>query len=153
VGGHEAEGDRARLEALVERLGLDSRVTFTGHVEPGKVPALLGRATVLVLPNPASSVSMHFTSPLKLFEYMATGRAIVASDLPSFREVLRHGHNAWLVSPGDPDALARGIRRVAEDRELAERLARQALVDVADYSWDRRAARLEALFHEVCAAQ
>ena len=58
---------------------------------------------MLVLPNPASAISTHFTSPLKLFEYMAAGRAIVASDLPAIREVLRDGENALLVTPGDAE--------------------------------------------------
>ena len=57
---------------------------------------------MLVLPNPASAISSAFTSPLKLFEYMASGRPIVASDLPSLREVLRDGENALLVAPGNP---------------------------------------------------
>jgi len=98
-------------------------------------------------------VSTHFTSPLKLFEYMAAGRAIVASDLPAIREVLQHEKNALLVPPGDSEMLARSIQRLAEDRNLAMRLARQALVDVTDYTWERRASRLEVLFNEVCAAQ
>jgi glycosyltransferase involved in cell wall biosynthesis len=153
VGGHEAEGDLTRLEALAARLGISQRVTFTGHVEPAQVPALLERATILALPNPASAVSTHFTSPLKLFEYMAAGRAIVASDLPAIREVLQHEKNALLVPPGDSEMLARSIQRLAEDRNLAMRLARQALVDVTDYTWERRASRLEVLFNEVCAAQ
>jgi glycosyltransferase involved in cell wall biosynthesis len=82
---------------------------------------------------------------------MATGRPIVASDLPAIREVLRHEQNALLVPPGDATGLARGIQRLMGDRELAARLARQALSDVDDYTWDRRAARLELLFHEVLA--
>jgi glycosyltransferase involved in cell wall biosynthesis len=151
VGGHDVEGDRARLEALAERLGVRDRVKFTGHVDPGEVRAFLEQATILALPNPPSAVSTHFTSPLKLFEYMATGRPIVASDLPAIREVLRHEQNALLVPPGDATGLARGIQRLMGDRELAARLARQALSDVDDYTWDRRAARLELLFHEVLA--
>jgi glycosyltransferase involved in cell wall biosynthesis len=151
VGGHDVEGDRARLERLAERLGISERVTFTGHVEPAQVRAQLERATILALPNPASAVATHFTSPLKLFEYMAAGRPIVASDLPAIREVLRDGENALLVTAGDATALARGIQRLAADRELATRLARQALSEVDDYTWDRRAARLEQLFDEVLA--
>jgi glycosyltransferase involved in cell wall biosynthesis len=153
VGGHEVEGDRARLEALAAARGISSRVTFTGHVGPTQVPALLRRATILALPNPASAISTHFTSPLKLFEYMAAGRAIVASDLPAIREVLRHEVNALLVTPGDSTAFAQGIERLLSDRELAARLARNALNDVDDYTWSRRAERLEALFEEVRSAR
>jgi glycosyltransferase involved in cell wall biosynthesis len=153
VGGHEVEGDRARLEALTATLGISARVTFAGHVTPAEVPAFLRRATILALPNPASAISTHFTSPLKLFEYMAAGRAIVASDLPSIREVLRHEVNAVLVAPGDSAALARGIDRLLGEPELAARLARNALNDVDDYTWSRRAERLETLFEQVRAAR
>jgi glycosyltransferase involved in cell wall biosynthesis len=153
VGGHDAEGDRGRLEALADALGISARVTFTGHVAPSGVPALLRRATILALPNPASAISTLFTSPLKLFEYMAAGRAIVASDLPAIREVLRHEVNALLVTPGDSAALARGIDRLLGDSQLAAKLARNALNDVDDYTWSRRAERLETLFEEVRAAR
>jgi glycosyltransferase involved in cell wall biosynthesis len=149
IGGHEAEGDRARLESLAAHLGITGRVTFTGHVEPSRVHTLLQRATVLALPNPPSAASTQFTSPLKLFEYMAAGRAIVASDLPAIREVLQHNKNAMLVPAGDATALSRGIERLVGDRELALSLARQAFDDVAEFSWERRACRLEALLDEV----
>lgn len=149
VGGHEADGDRARLEALAARFGIGSRLTFTGHVSPSQVPALLRRANILTLPNPASALSTHFTSPLKLFEYMAAGRAIIASDLPAIREVLQNEENALLVPAGDPEALAFGIQRLAADRGLAVRLARAAFDGAAQYTWDRRAERLETLFETV----
>jgi glycosyltransferase involved in cell wall biosynthesis len=149
VGGHEAEPDLARTQSAAERLGLAARVTFTGHVPPARVADLLGGATILVLPNPPSAISTRFTSPLKLFEYMAAGRAIVASDLPSIREVLTDGTNALLVPPGDADALAAAIARLTTDRALATRLARAAFEAAADYTWDRRAERMEALFERV----
>jgi glycosyltransferase involved in cell wall biosynthesis len=116
---------------------------------PADVAARLREADTLVLPNPASALSSAFTSPLKLFEYMASGRPIVASDLPSLREVLANGRNAVLVEPGSPQALSAGIRTLKEDWALGERIARQALEDVGDYTWDRRAERLETLFAEV----
>jgi glycosyltransferase involved in cell wall biosynthesis len=86
---------------------------------------------------------------LKLFEYMAAGRAIVASDLPAVREVLTHGANAVLVPPGDPDALADGIRSLEADAPMRARLADAARTAVAEYSWSRRAERLESLFTAV----
>jgi glycosyltransferase involved in cell wall biosynthesis len=149
VGGHEAEPDLARLRAHAAELGVADRVTFTGLVEPSQVAGHLARATILVLPNPRSAISTNFTSPLKLFEYMAAGRAIVASDLPSVREVLSHGENALLVAPGDPTALAHAVQRLSSDRPLAERLAAAAFSQVSKFTWARRAERLERLFREV----
>jgi glycosyltransferase involved in cell wall biosynthesis len=120
-----------------------------GYVAPAQVAVQLAHADVLVVPNPPSAISTLATSPLKLFEYMAAGRAIVASDLPAIREVLTHDVNAWLVRAGDAAALADGIRHLAADRDLRQRLARAALASVAEYSWSRRAERLEALFADM----
>jgi glycosyltransferase involved in cell wall biosynthesis len=152
VGGHERESDLARLRERAARLGIGDRVTFTGQVPPRDVPAFLARADVLVLPNPASAISTRSTSPLKLFEYMAARRAIVASDLPAIREVLTSEVHALLVVPGDPGALAEGIQRLAQDPHLRERLVGAAFGAVAEYSWSRRAERLEALFSDVLAS-
>jgi glycosyltransferase involved in cell wall biosynthesis len=149
VGGHDKEPDLARLRAKSASLGLDGRVTFTGPVAPAAVPERLAEADVLVLPNPASAISTHATSPLKLFEYMAAGRAIVATDLPAIREVLTHDVNAILVAPGDAAALASGIRRLEADAPLRTRLTAAARQAVAEYSWSRRAERLESLFTQV----
>jgi glycosyltransferase involved in cell wall biosynthesis len=146
VGGHADEPDLARVKALAAQLLCSERMTFTGMLPPGDVAARLRDADVLVLPNPASALSSAFTSPLKLFEYMASGRPIVASALPSLREVLTDGRNAVLVDPGNPQALTAGIRRIKEDPALGERIARQALEDVRDYTWARRAERLDTLF-------
>jgi glycosyltransferase involved in cell wall biosynthesis len=151
VGGHEREPDLARLRSLSATLGLGARVTFTGQVSPPEVPAWLAAADILVLPNPASAISTHATSPLKLFEYMAAGRAIVASDLPSIREVLTDDRTALLVEPGSPDAIAAAIRRLAADGVLRARLGAAAQAAVEEYSWSRRAERLEALFTSVLA--
>jgi len=149
VGGHPQEPDLARVQALVIQLDCASRVTFTGLVPPTEVAARLRETDVLVLPNPASAMSRAFISPLKLFEYMAAGRPIVASDLPSIREVLTHERNALLVAPGNPPALTAAIRRLKDDRALGARLATQALEDVSEYTWAKRAERLDALFEQV----
>jgi glycosyltransferase involved in cell wall biosynthesis len=146
VGGHEKESDLGRLRALAARLGIQNRVTFTGQLPPAAVPEQLARADILVLPNPASAISTRATSPLKLFEYMAARRAIVAADLPSLREVLTDDVNAVFVAPADVEALAAGIRRLVNDAAMRERLAAAAGQAVAEYSWSRRAERLEALF-------
>jgi glycosyltransferase involved in cell wall biosynthesis len=149
VGGHDKEPDLARLSQQAARLGLSDRVTFTGFVPPSAVAAYLRAARVLVLPNPPSAISTRFTSPLKLFEYMAAGKPIVASDLPSIREVLRDEENALLVMPGNAPALAAGVRRLLDDAALSDRLSRTAATDVRAYTWDRRGERLETLLQQV----
>jgi glycosyltransferase involved in cell wall biosynthesis len=152
IGGHAREPDLERVKALAGQLDCTSRVTFTGMVPPADVGARLREADVLVLPNPRSAISTDFTSPLKLFEYMASGRPIVASDLPSLREVLRDGENARLVEPGNPPALVAGIVAIKEDPALGRRLAARALDDVREFTWRRRAERLSALFAAVAGA-
>ncbi len=149
VGGHEREPDLARTREVVERLAIAGRVTFTGRVDPPRVRELLAAAAVLVLPNPESAISSRFTSPLKLFEYMAAGRPIVASDLPAIREVLTPDVHAVLVAPGNAAALAAGIRRVLSDPALGARLGSAAASAALDYTWDRRAERLEAVLLDV----
>ncbi len=144
VGGHPAEADQTRVLARITELGLGDRVTMTGLVAPGDVRAHLERASVLVLPNTSSAISERYTSPLKLFEYLAVGRPIVASDLPALREVLTDGETALLVAPGDADALAAALSRLTADAALAGRLAAAAQALAPTYSWARRAERLEA---------
>jgi glycosyltransferase involved in cell wall biosynthesis len=143
VGGHPRESDRERVESLIDTLGLRDRVEMTGHVPPAEVPRYLCRATMLVLPNTASAISERYTSPLKLFEYLALGRPIVASDLPAIREILTPGETAWLVTAGDPRALAAGLSRLADDSALSARLSQAALALAPHYTWDARARRLD----------
>jgi len=135
VGG--APDPRARIEALATAIDVLDRVRFVGPVPPRDRWQYLAQASVCVLPLTRSTYG-SFTSPLKLFEYMAAARPIVASDLPALREVLRDGENALLVPPEDPAALAAAIRRLLADRALAERLAGQAARDVRAYSWEAR---------------
>jgi glycosyltransferase involved in cell wall biosynthesis len=146
VGGHPGEGDFARVETLGRDLGLADRLTMTGLVPPGEVRARLERATMLVLPNTKSAISERYTSPLKLFEYLSMGRPIIGSDLPSIREVLTNEETALLVDPGDADALARAMSRLASDPGLSAALGQRALALAPDYTWERRAERLEDVF-------
>jgi glycosyltransferase involved in cell wall biosynthesis len=145
VGGHAAEPDLGRLQARAQQLGLAGRIEFTGFQPPAAVAGSLRAADMLVLPNRATTVSARYTSPLKLFEYLAAGRPIVASDLPALREVLRDNENARLVPPDDPRALAEALLAMTRDPATAVRLARGAFETASEYSWDRRAARLDSI--------
>jgi glycosyltransferase involved in cell wall biosynthesis len=145
LGGSAGDVDKRRVTALADRRGVASRITFTGFVPKGELPRRLAEADVFVLPT-LDTKSALYTSPLKMFEYMAMGRPIVATDLPPVREVLTDGRNARLVPPGDAAALAAAVQALINDPATGRRLAAEARADVAAYTWDRRAERLEALF-------
>jgi len=140
LGGTPQNVARAREQAADAH---SERVRFLGLVPPREVPAYQMAADVLVLPNSGKlTISREHTSPLKLFEYMAARRPIVASDLPSIREILTDGVNAVLVNPDDPEALAGGIQRVLDNPEWAQGLAERAFQDVQEYTWEKRARRI-----------
>lgn len=145
VGGQPGEHDHVRLDRHARERGVHARVVFTGWLRPASVKVELARAGVCLLPNIRTHTSERYTSPLKLFEYMAAGRPIVASDLAALREVLRHGENALLVEPGSASALAAAVRQVAADPEGAARLARRAFEDAEYYGWNTRAERLDVV--------
>lgn len=111
---------------------------FHGFVENAALPPYLAAADVLVLPASASDPDAAHTSPLKLFEYMASGRPIIASAVPALAMMLTHEVDALLVPPDDPAALAAAIRRLGEDRTLASRLAENARERAEDFTWDKR---------------
>jgi glycosyltransferase involved in cell wall biosynthesis len=116
-------------------------VRFLGFRPYRELADTMVAADVLVLPNTGKDeISVKFTSPLKLFAYMTSGVPMVASDLPSIREVLDE-HSAFLVTPDDAPALAFGIQQALESG--SERAA-YALARVADYSWKHRAERIVA---------
>jgi glycosyltransferase involved in cell wall biosynthesis len=138
--------DLDALRELARDLSIADRVEFRGFVLHAQVRASIAGAGVAVLPLPENLMARYFTSPLKLFDYMAAGVPIVASDLPAVREVLVDGDNALLVPPEDPAAMAAAIRRLLVNPGLADRLRRAAFDQVQAYTWDARAARImEAL--------
>jgi glycosyltransferase involved in cell wall biosynthesis len=122
-----------------------AEVVFAGHVTHPQSLQALSRACIAVLPNRAEPNSL-WSSPLKLFEYMAAGCAVVTAELPSIREVLAHDEAIW-VPPGDPRALAAGIRRLVEDPALARQLGERARERARAFTWEARAARLSAIMH------
>jgi glycosyltransferase involved in cell wall biosynthesis len=128
---------------LAHRLGVpEHRLQFVDRVPNKEVPLWMRAFDIAAAPFPDSEHYAYFMSPLKVFEYMASGRPIVASDLPSLREVLTDGENAVLVEPDDSRALAEGIKKVLDDPNLARRIGEQACSEVRQYSWEERARKI-----------
>ena len=131
------------LKGMAERMGLKN-IIFTGEVRHHSVPGILAHAKMAVLPNINSGPSA-FSSPLKLFEYMAFGLPIVASDIQVFREVLVHQENAMLVHPNDPEALASGIKSLLQNTAMAKNISLQARKNAADFTYERRVEKIIGL--------
>ena len=93
---------------------------------------------MLLMPFPNVRHYAYFMSPLKMFEYMASGRPIISSDLPSIREALNEG-NCLFCQPDNPIDLAKKIEMILADPGLAERISQRAYQDVKLYTWEKRA--------------
>ncbi len=128
--------------AEIKKSAAYSNILLISHQPHYEIPLYLKAADVLVLPNKSgNAMSEKYTSPLKLFEYMASGRPIVASDLPSIREVLNE-NNAVLVEPNSPEKLAQGIEKIFIDSDLCDKIFKQAYLDVQNYTWEKRAEKI-----------
>jgi glycosyltransferase involved in cell wall biosynthesis len=128
----------AEKQALAKKWKVQSRCLFKGYVSRAELAEPLARAYVGVLPNHREEISERFTSPLKLFEYMAAGKVIVASDLPSIREILDDS-KAYLCPPASPRSLAEAVRSVYNNPELAQTRIRNAQSAARNFSWNCRA--------------
>jgi glycosyltransferase involved in cell wall biosynthesis len=103
------------------------------------MPIFQKSADILVIPNSGKEdISRLYTSPMKLFEYMASGVPVVASDLPSIREILSE-NNSVLFIPDDANSLADAIKKILGNPALADKISKQALSDVQKYTWNNRA--------------
>ena len=113
-------------------------VIFLGYRLYTDMPMNQKAADVLVIPNSGKTViSKYYTSPLKLFGYMASKRPIIASDLPSLREILDE-NNAILVKSDNPQLLAEKIRQTLKNYGFSSKLSLEAFENVQKYSWINR---------------
>ncbi|KKR25914.1 MAG: Glycosyl transferase group 1 [Microgenomates group bacterium GW2011_GWC1_39_7] len=105
------------------------------------VPMYLKLSDTLVMNYPLTEHFSLYMSPLKMFEYMASGTPIIASDLPSIREIL-NTENAILIKPDNNQELSSAITTIINDGDLAKKLSAQASSDVKSYTWTRRAEKI-----------
>lgn len=123
-------------------------VVFTGQLSHEQAPQYLAAADILVSPHvPMPDGKPFFGSPTKLFEYMAMGKAIVASNLDQLARVLAHQETAWLVEPGSARELADAIRLLAADAEMRSYLGNNARKNaLSNHTWQQNAARVLSRF-------
>jgi len=135
---------RPSLEQQAAALGLDQAVLFTGPVTPSEVPGLLASMDVAVAPYP--DLANFYFSPLKVYEYMAAGLPIVASQLGQIEKLIEPEIDGLLVPPGDVPALVAALERLKGNPELRLRLGQTARAKVIrDHTWDGAVQRILAL--------
>jgi len=139
---------RPECERIIKENGMENYVTFTGIVPYQEVPQYLATCDILVSPHvPNPDGTPFFGSPTKLFEYMAMGKGIVASDLDQIGEVLKDRQTALLVSPGNIDSLFYGIIELIKDGDLRNTLGRNAREEVVKkYTWQQNVLNLLSFF-------
>lgn len=134
---------RADLAALASELGVADRVHFTGIIQREVMPAYVAAFDIALQP-----AVVDYASPLKLFEYMAQGRPVLAPAQANIKEVLTDGEDALLFAEGGFDA---ALRALVESEELRQRLGGAARETLAgrDYTWAGNARRVEAIAERV----
>ncbi len=136
--------DIAPWQAKLNQAGI-TNVTITGFIPNSRLPLYQAAADILLMPySRAISGSSggdiaRVINPMKTFDYLASGRAIAASDLPVFHEVLSE-KNVLFCEPENPADWIEKVGRLVKDESLRSRLGRQAKADAAAYDWKRRAA-------------
>lgn len=136
-------GDGPRKDSLRERTrkaGLEKAVTFTGIIPHEKIREYLATVHVALAPYPA--LENFYYSPLKLFEYMAAAKAVVASNAGQIAQIIRHRVNGLLYEPGDRTGLLKCLCELRNDPGLREELGRNARRTSEDFTWERNAARV-----------
>lgn len=127
--------DRAAVAEQARKLGLERRITFTGKVPHAEIPSLLAALDIAVIPH-----SNTYGSPMKLFEYMAAGKLVVAPWLPPIVSVIGQDDGGVLFPPLDENGLTRALEGLLADGERRARLGARAREKVmADYVWRRHA--------------
>ena len=142
-------GDRSRLKSHLddqcEALGINELVVFTGAVPHDDIPALMQKTDVLVAPYP--EMKDFYFSALKVFEYMAAGKPIVASRIGQIATILKHEKTALLVPPGDRPALCDALLRIKNNPDLGHKLGENARVEAFEkHSWKQRIAKTSSIF-------
>ncbi len=143
IGGSDKDISRWKSKTLPDNL------FFQGFLPHRIIVSLLKELDILLMPYqkkvgvPGMNDTSLWMSPIKMFEYMSSGKAIISSDHGVLKEVLRHGENALLVAPDNIEEWKTALQRLILEPGLREGLGRQALNDLQEhYTWGKRAVRV-----------
>jgi len=139
IGGTEKEIEEYQRLAKVKRV--EKRCIFIGYVQHELVSHYMKAMDILALTPPRNEFFTYHTSPMKMFEYMASKRPIISSDLPALREILDEKMTLF-IKPADPFELAQAINKILKEPNLGESLSQEAFNKVQNYTWEKRAQKV-----------
>ena len=125
--------------------GLEKHVTLVGEIPSSEIPAKLADVDICVHPFP-NKVGLAEIYPVKIYEYLAMSKAVVASDLPGVRTLIQDGYNGLLFQPSNPEDLADKLEFLITNPPEREKLAKNARPSVSQYGWN---IVLDKLFREI----
>ena len=138
------------VKRIISNSGYQENVIFTGQIPQSEGPKYLGACDILLSPhvrNPDGS--KFFGSPTKLFEYMAMGKAIIASNIEQLGEILRHNKTAYLVEPGNIKQLVEAMLLLIIDSRLRQSLGREAMAEVMKkFTWQKHVEKIFATLND-----
>lgn len=148
VGPFSNESESKYFENLVRKNGLEGHVFFTGFIPHDEVFGYMKSFDVAVSYHEGDLPFYNVAVPTKVLEYLATGRAIVATSHKTYRNLLAHGKDAYLTEQ-NPKTFAEGILHLLEDDKLSDRLSKNALVTAEKYSFEKVTDEVEEVYEGV----
>ncbi|MCJ7658106.1 MAG: glycosyltransferase, partial [Anaerolineales bacterium] len=134
-----------QLRSTLDREQLSNMFTFTGPIPNTEVPNYIAAMDICLLPR-----FMWYGSPMKIFEYAAMRKAIVAPDQENIRDVLTHGETAILVEPENPDKLVQAVQELVRDERLRDQLGKAARERILSrHTWNKNAERILEIYQQI----
>ncbi|WP_209121750.1 glycosyltransferase family 4 protein [Alkalihalobacillus sp. BA299] len=149
VGFFESKAFEQEMHQLIKKLDLEEHIEFQGRVPYEQIEAYLAKSSVGVIPY--LPVPNHLVClPNKLFEYMASGNAVIASDFPHYREVVEESEGGVVVDPTNPDQIAKAIVQLLDDKEKLKETQRNAQTSFqSTYNWESEEKKLLAFYRQI----
>lgn len=142
--------DYPDIHNLINAEEMSDYVTLTGNIPYSSIPKHIAAMDITTVPYP--NIENFYFSPMKLFEYMAMAKPVIASRIGQIDEVIRHRGNGYLVKPGDLQELAQGILELADNAELREQIGKNARKTVEEnYTWIKNAQAIRNIYETLLA--
>ena len=142
------EEDRYYLDQTIKSLDLEKHVDFRGVLSHDEVLYLEECSDICIFPFPERE-ELDYIYPIKILEYLAMGKVVVATNLKGVRTIIKDGENGLLVEPDNPEDMAMAILKIYKDLELRKKIESNARESVEKYDWDKINERIDKKLKEV----